>query len=80
MTALKPIPPASADDIPEGWADIVREIVRRDGNAVRASGTSPIIEIKSLTTNKWCALGLPGGGTTFVNFDQRNIILRRISE
>ncbi len=75
---LKPIPPVGAEAITEEWSDMVREIVRRDGNAVRGSGAEPIIEIKSLTTNHWHPLGLPGGGTTFVTYDDRNVILHRI--
>ncbi len=78
MTPLKPIPPVAADSIPQEWTEMVRGIVARDGHAVRGSGITPVIEIKSLTTNRWQPLGLPGGGTAFVDYDQRNAILRRI--
>ncbi len=75
---LKPIPPVSAHDIPVEWPKVVRAIVQRDGNAVRASAIQPMIEVKSLTTNRWHPLGLPGGGTTFIDYEERNLILNLI--
>lgn len=75
---LPKIPPVSAADIPEEWPAMVREIVQREGHAVRASAIEPIIEVKSLTTNRWHPMGLPGGGTTFVDYAERNLILNRI--
>lgn len=78
MIPLKPIPPVTADAISPEWTEMVRGIVARDGHAVRGSGVSPIIEIKSLTTNRWQPLGLPGGGTAFVDYDDRNLILNKI--
>ncbi len=78
MTAKK-VPPVQATDIPPEWPEMVAEIVKRDGNAVRGSGVAPVIEIKSLTTNRWHPLGLPGGGTEFANYDDRNSIMRRIT-
>ncbi len=71
-------PPVKADALPPEWPEIVRKVVVRDGYAVRGNGILPIIEIKSLTTNQWFALALPGGGTTFVSFDDRNLILNKI--
>ncbi len=78
MTPLKPIPPVTADSIPPEWTEIVREIITRDGNAVRASALSPIIEVKSLTTNRWHSLSLPGGGTAFTSYGDRNAVLNAI--
>lgn len=75
---LKPIPPVGAETIPSEWIELVRKTALRDGHAVRGSGRSPIIEIKSLTTNLWHPLGLPGGGTEFVSYEDRNLILKRI--
>jgi len=78
MTAKK-IPPVHAIDIPPDWPEMVAAIVKRDGNAVRGSAVVPAIEIKSLTTNRWHPLGLPGGGTEFIDYDERNVIMRRIT-
>lgn len=71
-------PPVAATDIKEAWTDIVREIVIREGRAVRAAAHRPIIEIKSLSTNLWHPLGLPGGGTEFLTYDDRNLIIKKI--
>lgn len=73
-----PKPPATAAEIPPEWTDMIREIVQRDGAAIRAAGTSPVIEVKSLRTNQWLPLMLPGGGLAFTNYDERNLVLRRI--
>ena len=71
-------PPVAAATIPAEWTDIAREIVRRDGYAVRGRGDEPTIEVKSLTSNRWCLLGLPGGGTAFASFEDRNLVLNLI--
>lgn len=73
-----PIPPVTAAEIPEEWPEVVREIVLRQGNAVRPNPVKPVIEIKSLTTNQWCMLTLPGGGTEFISFEDRNSVMERI--
>lgn len=77
MSLPKP-PPVSLSQIPEGWAEMVREIIVRDGNALRASPITPSIEVKSLITNKWHPLGLPGGGTTFVSYGDRNFMFHKL--
>ena len=71
-------PPITAASLPEGWPETVREVVRREGRAVRGLGASATIEIKSLTDNSWSALLLPGGGITFQTFEDRNEVLRRV--
>ncbi len=76
---MTPKPPIASIDLPEGWPELVREIVVREGRAVRGLGASPTIELKSLKTNEWYVLQLPGCGTTFVSFDDRNAVLRRIN-
>ncbi len=73
-------PPVTAAEIPPEWPEVVREIVLREGNAVRPHPMKPTIEVKSLTSNRWCALGLPGGGTEFASFDDRNAIMALIQK
>lgn len=73
-----PKPPTTAEEIPTEWIDAIREIVQRDGSPIRGSGAAPVIEVKSLRTNQWHSLMLPGGGTMFTNYDERNLVLRRI--
>jgi hypothetical protein len=71
-------PLATAETIPEDWPAIVRKIVVDGGYAIRAKADAPMIEVKSLTTNKWCVLLLPGGGTAFESSLLRDEILRQI--
>jgi hypothetical protein len=51
---------------------------RSHGCAVRANALKPVIEVKSLSTNLWHPLGLPGGGTLFTDFAERNVVLRKL--
>ncbi len=71
-------PAVSFAELPEGWPELVREIIVRNGHAIRPCASMPMIEVKSLTTNTWHPLGLPGGGVTFISFDERNILLSKI--
>jgi hypothetical protein len=68
---------AQLTDIPADWPALVREIVRRDGQAVRA-GAGNSIEVKSLTTNQWLCLQLPGGAKSFATPEVRDAILAQI--
>jgi hypothetical protein len=70
-------PPATASSIPAEWPLIVREIIQREGQAIqRGAGNS--IEVKSLRTNLWHPLMLPGGSTVFATAQDRDDILRKI--
>ncbi len=75
---ILPKPPVTFSEIPPEWPEVVRERILREGNAVRANPNRPVIEVKSTTTNKWCSLGLPGGGTEFASFEDRNLVMARI--
>jgi hypothetical protein len=44
------------------WADYMREIVQREGRAVRSGESNLTIEAKSLTTDLWYSLPLPPDG------------------
>ncbi len=71
-------PPVTFSEIPPEWPEVVREIIHREGNAVRANPLKPVIEIKSTTTNRWHPLALPGGGSEFASFTDRNLVMARI--
>lgn len=68
-------PAIAVRDLPDGWPGIVRKIILRDGHAIRAHRSQFSIEVKSLTTNEWCLLALPGGGTTFTTAEGRDQLL-----
>lgn len=77
--------PFSALNLTE-WADYMREIVKREGRAVRA-GAALTIEVKSLTTteatdvttNEWYSLPLPPlGKPHFPTAADRDTALTRI--
>ena len=79
----------TAGEVPAEWIDIVRTVVRRDGQALRP-GPGNSIEIKSITPremlalydplrlNAWCAIRLPKGGASFVTPQDRDAVLQRI--
>ncbi len=71
--------PASAADVSDDWCDKVREILRRDGYAVRGRSDTVMIEVKSLTTNAWHSLSLPTGATSFISLGDRDIVLAKIT-
>lgn len=71
-------PPVASVYIPEEWTALVREILRRDGQAIRAHATLPMIEIKSLRTNEWGRIMLFGSGFMFTDTAERDAVMRRI--
>ena len=69
--------PVTAAECDGDWIRDRREVIRRDGYALRA-GTAeagPTIEIKSLTTNEWLFLMLPNEATCFVAAVDRDAVL-----
>ena len=60
------LPPITFADLPPEWIEERREIVARDGYALRA-GCGLNIEVKSLTTNRWLLLPLPGKASGFTD-------------
>ena len=69
--------PVRATDIPEEWIELVGEIIRRDGQAMRA-GAGCCIEVQSINTGEFQPMGLPAGGTAFVNQAERDLVLERL--
>lgn len=70
--------PFSALTLPE-WADYMRELVQREGRAVRAGAGNTTIEAKSLTTDHWYSLPLPPDGKPFFTTTaERDAALARI--
>lgn len=62
------------------WIALVREIVVREGRALRAAvgPIGPTIEVKSLVTNEWHPLLLEGSVRAFATPDDRDAVLRAL--
>lgn len=58
--------PFSTLTLPE-WTEYMRELVQREGRAVRSGEANLTIEAKSLTTDQWYSLPLPPDGKPFFN-------------
>lgn len=58
-------------DMPE-WVERVR--AREHGNMVRA-GVGATIEARSIHTGDWQPVMLPGGGVSFANVVERDVVL-----
>jgi hypothetical protein len=67
--------------IPDEWITDRRTIVERDGFALRAARAQRgyAIEIKSLVTNQWMHLALPGNATEFAEESVRDAVLKRLT-
>lgn len=63
--------------LPE-WTEYMRELIQREGHAVRAGEGNATIEAKSLRTNEWLSLPLPGGKPEFPTTAERDKALARI--
>lgn len=71
-------PPVTLDQLPVDWVALRREIIVREGLALRPGPMRATIEVKSLTTNEWCLLTLPGGAEEFQHLADRDQVLRRL--
>lgn len=71
-------PTITADAVPDEWCDLVREIVQREGRALRGPVDRPTIEVKSLSTNKWAPLMLWSSAMAFETIADRDAVLARI--
>lgn len=72
---MSKIAPVTPDQISAEWLAERREIVARDGYALRAGEHRATIEVKSLVTNEWCLLTLPGGALEFASPLTRDAVL-----
>ena len=75
MTAVDAI---ARDQLPEGWIEERREVIQREGYALRA-GEGATIEIKSLTTNEWLRLALLDKATAFTTEAERDVVLELLT-
>lgn len=66
------------DQLPEGWIEARREVIQREGYALRA-GDGATIEIKSLTTNEWLRLALLDKATAFTTEAERDVVLELLT-
>lgn len=71
-------PPIAIDQITPEWIAERREIILREGRAVRA-GAGNRIEVKSLTDNRWYCLTLPGGALAFTLELERDAVVHALT-
>lgn len=74
-----PVSPIRHAELPDGWIDDRRTVIRREGFAIRPHAALPRIEIKSLRTNEWLAVGLPGNAPGFASAQDRDLVLAALS-
>jgi hypothetical protein len=72
---MKIIEPITFDQIPDEWIEERREVIARDGFAVRACAASNNIEVQSQRTGEWMLFRLPGNSPEFALTDDRNKVL-----
>lgn len=68
----------TAEEVPEEWVMIVRELIQREGRALRGPVDRPTIEVKSLTTNQWAPLMLFSSAMSFETIADRDAVLAKI--
>lgn len=72
------VQPVTRAEISDEWIATRREIIVRDGYALRA-GVAPTIEIRSLVTNEWCVLVLnEAGARVFASAQDRDEVLLQL--
>lgn len=77
MTAKPPIP---ASAVPDDWIHACRHALSvTEGVQIRANPTQPSIDVWSVNRSRWMPLMLFGSGTLFASFDDRNIILQKLT-
>lgn len=62
--------------LPE-WTEFMRELIQREGRAVRA-GRDNTIEVQSFNTGEWHSINLPHGKPFFTTTAERDAALKRI--
>ena len=74
---MNPAALITRDQLPEGWIAERREVIAREGYALRA-GAGACIEIKSLITNEWLRLALLDKATAFASEADRDAVLAQL--
>lgn len=71
--------PATADDVPAKWIAQVREIIQRDGQALRAGFPACTIEAQNINhPEAWQPLNLPANTAVFATEADRDAVLRAL--
>ncbi len=77
---MKNKPPITAADVSPEWIVACREAMSvREGVPVRPNPSKPQIEAYSIGRKAWIPIMLPGSGTLFTNFDERNAVLQKLT-
>lgn len=68
----------TADVVPDEWIVVVRELIQREGRALRGPVDRPTIEVKSLRNNSWGPVMLFSSAMAFETIADRDVILAKI--
>ena len=68
-----------AADVPPEWIAVVREIIQREGRALRGPADRAIIESKCLRTNAWRPVLLFSSAAAFSTTADRDAVLKQIT-
>lgn len=71
-------PPLTASDVPPEWIALVRDIIVREGRAVRGPADRPVIEVKGLRDNSWRSLKLYSSAHAFATTADRDAVLKQL--
>lgn len=69
----------AASEVPPEWCAVVREIVQREGRAMRGPADRAVIESRCLRTNVWRPLLLFSSATHFTTIADRDAVLKQIT-
>ncbi len=68
----------TAEAVPDEWIAVVRELIQREGRALRGPVDRPTIEVKSLHTNRWSPVMLFSSAMAFETIADRDAVLAKI--
>ncbi len=71
-------PAITAAGVPAAWIALVREVVQRDGHAVKAGDVACTIDVQSISDGIFRPLQLPGDGIAFTSAAERDAVLNQI--
>lgn len=74
-------PAALAPEVLAEWIATRREILAREGQAVKGGEErgAPVLLVKSLVTNEWCVLELPERARAVVSATARDALLAALT-
>lgn len=68
----------AAEEVPDDWILVVRELIQREGRALRGPADRATIEVKSLRNNSWGPVMLFSSAMAFETIADRDVVLAKI--